>query len=377
MRILVVELEPTHYKADLWNAVVGVLGARVVVIYTERKNWSPDGGHDYQRFPTGYFSSVTFSGKGLSGALLSSYRVVARIFIDRPDLVFIAGYVHVQTILAILFSRLMRRPFVVHADVFNNARPVGRFWFVKLLIREIVRSIIFRNALAVLVCGVRGVTSAHLAGCERKKIVNFPYTISSERINNDAPLDVPDQCRNDLKDEKTIIFFSGRMIERKGLVSLLQALAMLDRGLGWTVWLEGAGPELDRMKDLAIELSIADRCRFLGFCQYDVHSWLLRSSSVVVVPSLFDSWGIVVDEALQLGKAVIATNTTGSAVDRIVHGVNGYITNAGDVDDLHELLAKLLKDPDLREQMGFNAKNSSRTIKPEDNARTLEELLSR
>ena len=89
-----------------------------------------------------------------------------------------------------------------------------------------------------------------------------------------------------------------------------------------------------RYEALARELVIAERCRFLGFCQMSLHSWLMRNARIVVVPSLEDRWGIVVDEAMQLGKIVVSTNKTGSAIDRIVNGRSGVVVAAGDADAL-------------------------------------------
>ena len=50
----------------------------------------------------------------------------------------------------------------------------------------------------------------------------------------------------------------------------------------------------------------------LGFNQYKTHSWLIRNSDIVIVPSHEDNWGIVVDEGLKLNKLVISTYSTGS-----------------------------------------------------------------
>lgn len=370
-KILVIELEPTHYKVDLWNAFMHLAGAEVTVVYAERKNWSPDGGHDYQRFPPAKFRSATHEGCGWLGALRAALQVLKKVWRTQPDLTYIAGYVHLQTVLAIVHAALTRRPFVVHADVFNNGRPPGRLAWLKLALREALRRLVFRQARAVLVCGHRGKETALQAGCPPSKVRDFPYSVSVERILTDRPSDVPVVCEKDLRAQRVVVFFSGRMIARKGLPSLLQALAKLTSAVNWVVWIEGAGPELEAIQDDVQSLGLVDRCRFLGFCQYDLHSWLVRSSDIVVVPSFEDSWGIVVDEGLQLGKAVISTHATGSAVDRIIDGENGFIVNPADVPALSDRLHQLLDDPELRARLGHQAKSGRRNIRPKDNVETL------
>lgn len=371
MQVLVIELEPTHYKIDLWNAFAESAGADVTVVYSERKNWSPDGGHDYQRFPPARFQSVVLEGKGLGGAVRSALRVLGMARKVAPELTYIAGYVHLQTMLAIVYCVIAGRRFVVHADVFNNGRPAGRLAWLKLALREGLRSLVFRHAGAVLVCGRLGVETARQAGCPQEKIRDFPYSVSLSRIRSDQPEKIPEQCLGDLNVGRLVILFSGRMIPRKGLPTLLQAMTKIPGDADWVLWIEGAGPELAQLSRQAEALGVAARCRFLGFCQYDLHSWLVRSADIVVVPSFEDSWGIVVDEGLQLGKAVVSTHATGSAVDRIVDGDNGFIIAAGDSAVLAARLSALLSDCALRERLGQSAAVGPRNIRPEDNVVTL------
>ena len=51
VQILGIEQEPAPYKTDRWNTFSNSSEAEVFVVYTERKNWAPDGGHNYLKFP--------------------------------------------------------------------------------------------------------------------------------------------------------------------------------------------------------------------------------------------------------------------------------------------------------------------------------------
>ena len=90
--ILVVDLEPTPYKTDLWNAVVDAKNAVVSIIYTEDKNPAPDGGHKYQKWPDRRYNYKSLPGVGVLGVLNSSMVVMSTIFRKKPDLIYIAGY---------------------------------------------------------------------------------------------------------------------------------------------------------------------------------------------------------------------------------------------------------------------------------------------
>jgi len=370
-RLLVIELEPTHYKVDLWNAFTDSKKIDVYVIYTERKNWSPEGGHNYLKFPEYRHDHIILEGRGMLGSFKSTIYVLKSIIIKETDLVFICGYVHPQTVVALFLCLIFQKRFVVHFDVINNGWPPGKFSSFKALVRMIFRKLIFRYSEAIPVCGRRGVESALAAGCELRKIVNFPYTIDVIRLKNDDPGKIPDECISDLQNGIPIIFFSGRMIPRKGFPTLLAALSDNEVKRNWILWIEGAGPELDNYIAQAREVGIYDRCRFLGFCQYDLHSWLIRSADIIVVPSLEDSWGIVVDEGLQLGKAVIASDATGSGYDRIINKSNGCIFPAGNPIALAQVLAILLEDKNQRDLLGHIAKSGINNIRPSHNLETL------
>lgn len=374
-RILVVDLEPTPYKTDLWNIFADSKEIELFVIYTERKNWLRDGGHNYLKWPTNRHVNITLEGKGIFGALQSASFVAKKIFSSKTDLIYIAGYVHFSTVVALICSIILRKSFVIHADEFNNSRPQGKLSGLKWFFRELLRKLIFKYGAAVLVCGRRGIETALLAGCKEERIVNFPYVIDAERMRIDAPEAIPQECVEDLDEGVTVIFFSGRMIPRKGLPTLLAALSAKPISKKWVLWIEGNGPELNRYKLLAQEHGIQCRCRFLGFCQYDVHSWLIRSADIVVVPSLVDTWGIVVDEGLQLGKAVISSDATGSGYDRILNGRNGFIFPAGDTVSLSNILDTLIDDKNQRALIGGAAMSGDRNLRATDNLKTFIKLI--
>ena len=374
-RIQVIDLEPTPYKTDLWNAFSESSEVELFVLYTERKNWAPDGSHNYSKWPEYRHDFSVLNGRGFREAFLSAIFVAKHIFKNSPDLTVIAGYDRLATVVAIVCCTLKRLRFVVHADEFNNQWPSGRLAWLKFPLRKLLRSIAFKRGDAVLVCGRRGIESALEAGCARDKILNFPYVVDVERMKVDSPTDVPVPCQQDLHDGKLILFFSGRMIPRKGLPTLLTALSRVTNIRNWQLWIEGEGPARSQYQRQAQQLNLADRCRFLGFCQYDVHSWLIRSADIVVVPSLEDTWGIVVDEGLQLGKAVVSSDVTGSGYDRIDHGRNGYLFPAGDSEALGKCLELLINNETLRSQLGNAAAVSLSNLTPHDNLETLLKLI--
>ena len=117
--------------------------------------------------------------------------------------------------------------------------------------------------------------------------------------------------------------------------------------------------ELDKYKATAETLGISHRSKWLGFQQYYNHSWFIRNSDIVVVPSSDDNWGIVVNEAVLLSKSIISTKDTGSARDLLKNYKRGQYFEAGDVQGLTKVLARSMREhsshPTHLDQISVNA----------------------
>jgi glycosyltransferase involved in cell wall biosynthesis len=81
------------------------------------------------------------------------------------------------------------------------------------------------------------------------------------------------------------------------------------------------------------------RIRVLGYADEEFLPGVYQQADILVVPSVFEAWGLVVHEGLAYGLPVIATDQVGAAEDLVDSGVNGYIVPAGD----HEVLAGAMR----------------------------------
>lgn len=371
--ILVIEREPAPYKVDLWNAFDGDKLINPHILYMQSKNWLPDGGHDYQMLPKAKYDYKIFSGKKFVDKIYGLWVILISVIKLRPKLIYICGYSFLNSIYTILIAIVFKIKFVIFVDSFNNKPLIGRFAYIFQLFRSLLRFIAFGYADKILVCGVGGYHSAIAAGCPENKIIDFPYVVDKERILSDSPSFIPNICIGDLEN-KLIILFSGRLIERKGLTNLMRTFSeIVNDESNIVLWVEGQGPDIDKYLKLAHTLDIYDKTRFLGFCQFDLHSWLLRNSSIIVVPSIQDNWGIVVDEAISIGKIVISTTGTGSAIDRIVNDINGYLYS--EPYQLKQLLEKIINGDYLKNFYERDMKIISKSVCPQHNIEILKKIL--
>jgi glycosyltransferase involved in cell wall biosynthesis len=150
-----------------------------------------------------------------------------------------------------------------------------------------------------------------------------------------------------------VIGFAGKMIERKGLDELLEALSRLADRTDWRALVVGDGPLRPSLERLAADFKVDDRVDFVGFRNTSEMPKLLGSCDVVVIPSKRDLRVLVAIEAMAAGAVVIASSATAvwGRGDLIEHEVTGMVYRSGDPAQLASTLSRLLDDPALVERL--------------------------
>ena len=148
------------------------------------------------------------------------------------------------------------------------------------------------------------------------------------------------------------VVFTGRLEQVKGAHVLLDAFRRISaQRPDARLTIIGDGTERAALESAAADLVAAGRVAFRGRLDRAQIAQCLRSSAVVVVPSLWpEVFGRVVLEALQTGRAVVASRTGG--LPELVDAENGRLVEPGDVDALAQALLELLGDRPLLERLG-------------------------
>jgi glycosyltransferase involved in cell wall biosynthesis len=114
----------------------------------------------------------------------------------------------------------------------------------------------------------------------------------------------------------------------------------------------------------------------LGWLEPEETKSLYRKSHVLIHPSpVHDPFPNAVLEAMAAGLVVVGSDMSGSAVDRIEHGINGLLHRAGDVQELSEQLICLLTQPDRIAEMGRQARETAECWPMERAVATIENMV--
>ncbi len=164
------------------------------------------------------------------------------------------------------------------------------------------------------------------------------------------------------------ILFVGRIEPLKGVDLLIQAIGMMtqqrfiDRKK-LSVTIIGGDPavsraemthEMARLQDLRNEYGIGDVVTFLGKRSQDTLAYYYSSADILVMPSHYESFGMVALEAMACGTPVVATEVGGLAY-LIKDGLTGFLFPGDDPNALCDRLTALLTNPTARVQMGKRA----------------------
>lgn len=149
--------------------------------------------------------------------------------------------------------------------------------------------------------------------------------------------------------EEDFILFTGRLVGTKGVRYLIEAMRSVDSRLV----IMGQGPEAERLKALAKRFGVEDKVTFTGHVSEEEKVRLMSSCKIFAIPSLFESFGLAVAEAMTYGKPVVASDVGG--LPEVV-GDGGILVPPRSPSDIAAALNRLLKDDDLRHDMGQRAK---------------------
>jgi glycosyltransferase involved in cell wall biosynthesis len=214
-------------------------------------------------------------------------------------------------------------------------------WLDPLLFRHVSR-LVWRRASAVTA------VSEHL----RKMAARTAGDLRIEVINNGVDTDVFHPSPRDRevpRPQAFCVLFVGRLIERKGVVHLLQAFGDLAANdASCRLVIVGDGPERLRLERLSHELGIGDRVDFRGAVPQVELTAIYQRADVFVMPALQEGMSNAVLEAMASGLPIVMTATGGSEAIRD----NGAVVAPGDAGSIRSALSAYRDDAELLRRHG-------------------------
>jgi len=154
----------------------------------------------------------------------------------------------------------------------------------------------------------------------------------------------------------------GRLVKRKGFDFLIKSIAQTPGNVHALII--GEGPEKQNLESLARQLNIQDRIHFLGSVSEEEKFQYLQNSDIYVLSSVHEGFGIVLQEAMQVGLPIVSTNY-GGQVDFVKEGQNGYLVSHGDPDALSKKIRLFAENKILLNEFSATNKEQCKMFSPE------------
>ena len=289
------------------------------------------------------------------GALFFWRAIIRTIRKIDPDLV------HAQSLIsgmpALISKKMLKIPYVVWGQGSDVYLPNG---LVKLTSKTVIKNADSAIALTE----------------NMKKVMQDIYNRDIAVVPNGIELGVNVEKPHVRILEETYkrILFVGRLHPVKGVRYLIQAMQLIHARRPETkLILVGDGEERDYLEDLTDHLGIRECVDFVGEVPHERIIDYLDHADVFVLPSLSESFGIVLLEAMACGLPIVATRV-GGIPEIIEDGVNGYLVNPGAYQEMSERIQLLLRDEPSTAEMSRNNRQKATGYSWEQVVNKLEKL---
>lgn len=274
------------------------------------------------------------------------------------DAVWLHGYAHHAHLRALFAAKRFGLKVLLRGESHDACSDRSRF--VSMLKRRLLTRL-FRNIDGFLAVGTANRDYYRNYGVPDHKIFMMPYAVDNARFQASAARATGETLRAALGLEhgRPVILFASKLQPRKRPHDLWHAYTRLsadgEEPMPYLIFV-GEGTERP-----ALEAAVARRgwnsVRFVGFQNQTQMPGYYALADVFVLPSEREPWGLVVNEAMNAGTAVVVTTDVGAAADLVEDGVNGYVVPVGDVDMLARRLRQITSDPRLAASMGQKSAN--------------------
>lgn len=260
---------------------------------------------------------------------------------DNFDVVLIQGWQNIYMVKAAILAKMCGLKVLLRCeatDYVDGSTGIKRF----------VRELIVKTLLLVtdyfMAIGTNNKEFYLRRGVSFEKIGSMPYCVDNHFFqNHSANIDINETKKKyDLIPEIPVLIYSGKLIKRKYADLLVDAYIKI-KGEKPYLLIVGDGELMPDLTQKVVQNKL-DRVKLLGFRNQKELTQLYKISDIFILPAINETWGLVVNEAMNLGCAIITTDRVGSGRDLVKNDVNGVIVPALNETALTAAIEKCLNN---------------------------------
>lgn len=290
-----------------------------------------------QQFGPGEFAKGRSSPKRFPAEWRRGGRIIEWLKRERPDVVVLIGFADAARFRAMRHLRVSRVPHYifgdsnVHGDRATGLARAFKTFFLKRMIR---------GATGVLCCGQFGDRYFQRYGSSHESTFYVPQEPDYGEIDSVGADEVEAVKREfGFAGHRRRVVFMGRLAEVKRVDLLIDAfVGIASERPEWDVVIVGSGPLEQELKS-RIPADLGDRFIWTGFVDEQRRvTAIYKACDLLCLPSIYEPWALVINEAAACGLAMVSSDIVGAAVELVRDGQNGRLFKSGDLEDLTRAL---------------------------------------
>jgi glycosyltransferase involved in cell wall biosynthesis len=298
----------------------------------------------------------------------------------RFDVLWVHGYATVNALHGMIAAKSLGIPVLLRAESWLRDRPRAG--------TQLAAKRLFFRALRHMIDGVLPIGTLNAEYWRSYFGTDVPLFPMPYAVDNDYFQQRSEEARagrTELQAElgldpsRPVILFASKLQTRKRCEDLLQAYINLSLGDGREpdpyLVIVGDGEERAALEARAAASGFSG-IRFCGFRNQSELPRFFDLATVFVLPSRHEPWGLIVNEVMNAGRAVIVSDDVGCQPDLVTDGVEGCVFPAGDVAALTSALHRVLDSPETAAAMGARALERVKSWNFEEDVRGLRQAIA-
>lgn len=306
---------------------------------------------------------------GISGGFLKrpNIDIVQAIARERYDAMWVHGYAHMTTWLAAAAAQARGTKVLIRDDqTLLHGRPAHRQALKTVALRSL-----YARAYG-LYPGQQSRRYFRRYGMAPERLYRARYSVDNAyfraRATELALRRAEVRAAFGITNDAPVVLFCGKLIDKKQPLALLEAFGRVRADQPCWLLIAGDG-ELRGAAEATITRHNVPNVKLAGFLNQSQLPEAYAAADMLVLPSkLHETWGHVVNEAMNFGLPIVVSDKVGCANELVEHGGNGFIVPHNNVSALADAIAALVRDPEQRAAFGARSRAIIEQCGPEQSA---------
>jgi glycosyltransferase involved in cell wall biosynthesis len=264
--------------------------------------------------------------------------LAGRLAALRPDAVLLFGYNYASHLRAIAWCRMAGVPLIFRGDshLLDGVRPS--------LFKRLALRLLYRQFSAVTYVGTANRAYFETFGVPATRLIFSPHAVDQGHFDPTNPVhcEAAQRLRTELSlpPERRVVLFAGKLVSRKQPLALLDAFLSTPRP-NTTLVFVGDGEERPALEERSARNPTAD-VRLLPFANQSEMPARYLLADLFVLPSLGETWGLAVNEAMHMGVPCLVSDVVGCQKNLVTDGETGWVFRNGDCAHFRQKLDEAL-----------------------------------